>query len=502
MESLTQLISNLGIDSDRSETLGLLKPALSACSKEQLRSNLGTLNLVPLFDCLNTENKDEITTTCDVLKKLLSYVDSTIVLERYLSVMEKGLPHPNPSVGCLVISQLQRCSHDEDLVKPLVNSSIFPMVIDSIGREMEVSKETVSLFLWLAETPEGMKALTSNQTTNRFQQLSAKDETIRFRVLDLMVRLTQLSEEHLVAVEATGFLQQIVNQVHIDDILVQLNAIELLIHLAMTHQGMKYLSNQGVIRSLESILESVANNPMAELLVPGIVKFFGNIAHLRPKQVLLEYPSFVSALFSMAESSDDSQKAMAFDTIGYVGISLEGKMSLAEVGNKMTHCIEKLGGLINDAPTEIRIRGMNAFASLIKLDKENQSPEYLSITESWYQLVTGSGRGLNMLVNIARQPFQDLRLGAFELLLIVASQDWGRKRICRHPGLVEFLLDRGTEGEKLGKESKYRIIAALANSEDIINVIGQDAMAQLKQYVKEGPFYVRVQAEVATEGAE
>ena len=135
------------------------------------------------------------------------------------------MPHPNPSVGCLVISQLQRCSHDEDLVKPLVNSSIFPMVIDSIGREMEVSKETVSLFLWLAETPEGMKALTSNQTTNRFQQLSAKDETIRFRVLDLMVRLTQLSEEHLVAVEATGFLQQIVNQVHIDDILVQLNAI-------------------------------------------------------------------------------------------------------------------------------------------------------------------------------------------------------------------------------------------------------------------------------------
>jgi len=463
---------------------------------------VGSLNLVPLFDCLHTDNKDDIITTCDVLKKLLSYMDSAIVLDRYLAVMEKGLAHPNPSVAVLVLCQLQRCCQDEDLVKPLVNSSIFPLVVDSMGREIEVAKETTSLFLWMAETPEGLKAIVSSASTKRFQLLGSQDETVRFRVLDIMVRLTQLSEEHLVAVEATGFLQQIVNQVQIDDILVQLNAIELLIQLAMTHQGMKYLSSQGVIRSLEAILETVVNNPMAELLVPGIVKFFGNIAHLRPKQVLMEYPAFVSALFNMAESSDDSQKAMAFETIGYVGISLEGKVGLAEVGNKMTHCIEKLGGLINDATTEIRIRAMNAFASLIKLDKENQSPQFLSITESWFQGVTGSGRGLNMIVSIARQPFEDLRLTAFELLLIVATQEWGRRSICRHPGLVEFLLDRGTEREKLGKEAKFRIIAALANSDDIITVIGQEAMDQLKQYVKEGPFYVRVQSEVATEGAE
>merc|ERR1711874_487182 len=153
---------------------------------------------------------------------------------------------------------------------------------------------------------------------------------------------------------------------------------ELLTQLALTHQGMKYMSQQGVIRRLEQLLDNANNDPLAELLVPGIVKFFGNIAHLRPKQILMEYPTFVSTLFKMTESSDDATKIVAFETIGYVGISLEGKLSLAELGNKMTDCIEKFGGLITDSPAETRIRAMNAFSSLVKLDKENQSDELLS----------------------------------------------------------------------------------------------------------------------------
>jgi len=276
------------------------------------------------------------------------------------------------------------------------------------------------------------------------------------------------------------------------------NAIELLTQLALTHQGMKYMGQQGVMRRLEHLLENASNDPLAELLVPGIVKFFGNIAHLRPRQVLMEYPTFVSTLFKMTESSDDSTKIVAFETIGYVGISLEGKVSLAELGNKMTDCIEKFGGLIIDAPSEMRIRTMNAFSSLVKLDKENQTDEFLSITESWYRRV--SGRPMEIMVNIAKQPFEDLRLAAFQMMLIVAGQNWGRREICRHPGLLEYLLDRGTERVKSGKESKYAIISVLANSGDILTLAPEETVVQMKQFVKDGAFFVEAQPEVAYEG--
>ena len=45
----------------------------------------------------------------------------------------------------------------------------------------------------------------------------------------------------------------------------------------------------------------------------------------------------------------------------------------------MTDTIDRLELLITDSPTEARIRAMNAFASLIKLDKENQVRGFISI---------------------------------------------------------------------------------------------------------------------------
>ena len=48
------------------------------------------------------------------------------------------------------------------------------------------------------------------------------------------------------------------------------------------------------------------------------------------------------------------------------------QLALAQLGNRMADTIDRLELLITDSPTEARIRAMNAFASLIKLDKENQ----------------------------------------------------------------------------------------------------------------------------------
>ena len=70
-------------------------------------------------------------------------------------------------------------------------------------------KETTSLLVSLAETSAGLLALMDNQTTTLLQGLANKNDTVKFRVLDVMVRICQMSEEHLLAVEKTGFLQQL-----------------------------------------------------------------------------------------------------------------------------------------------------------------------------------------------------------------------------------------------------------------------------------------------------
>ena len=58
----------------------------------------------------------------------------------------------------------------------------------------------------------------------------------------------------------------------------------------------------------------------------SIIAFSGNLAHTRPRQVMMEYPTFVSSLAAMAESEDPVAQAIALETVGYIGVSLEGKV--------------------------------------------------------------------------------------------------------------------------------------------------------------------------------
>ena len=82
---------------------------------------------------------------------------------------------------------------------------------------------------------------------------------------------------------------------------------------------------------------------MSPCSVSGLVKFWGNVTHLKPRDILTRYPSLVSALVNMVQSEDSSHKIVAFETIGYIGVSLEGKSALHNLGNIMLDWLDKLG---------------------------------------------------------------------------------------------------------------------------------------------------------------
>ena len=69
--------------------------------------------------------------------------------------------------------------------------------------------------------------------------------------------------------EGTGFLSKISDILASADFLLQLNSIELLTGLALTHQGQKYLERTGVINTLNLMLLDCPNLPFAHILMPG-----------------------------------------------------------------------------------------------------------------------------------------------------------------------------------------------------------------------------------------
>lgn len=62
------------------------------------------------------------------------------------------------------------------------------------------------------------------------------------------------------------------------------------------------------------------------------MKFFGVIAHLYPKEILGKYPVVVECIYDVFESQDQTVLLIAIDTLGYIGITIEGKFSLTALG--------------------------------------------------------------------------------------------------------------------------------------------------------------------------
>ena len=69
-------------------------------------------------------------------------------------------------------------------------------------------------------------------------------------------------------------------------------------------------------------------------------------------------------------------------------------------------------------------------------------------------------------------------------------------------GFLEYLLDRTTETDKAGKEHKYEFIVELVRSPFSKKVFEKPFYLRLREYEREGPFYVKAQAAVAFEGAD
>ena len=132
--------------------------------------------------------------------------------------------------------------------------------------------------------------------------------------------------------------------------------------------------------------------------------------------MVTQYPTFLTHLSAMAHSPDPAAASVALETVAHVGASLEGKLALAELGNRLTDCIDRLEALLRDTTAEARVRAMHAFAALVRLDKEDQTAELLGVTEGWYRRVPGT---LARLAEIVKQPFPDLRLAAYQLLQVL-----------------------------------------------------------------------------------
>ena len=83
----------------------------------------------------------------------------------------------------------------------------------------------------------------------------------------------------------------------------------------------------------------------------------------------------------------------------------------------------------------------------------------------------------------------------------MADKDWGLTKIASHPGMVEYLLDRCQLHSKEMKDARFELNKTLADNPAAAQVFQPHNLRKMQQYVREGPYYVDAQVQVALDEA-
>ena len=212
------------------------------------------------------------------------------------------------------------------------------------------------------------------------------------------------------------------------------------------------------------------------------------------------YPEFLRLIVQAVPfPSNTTLWGTAIDTFGVMGSTLAGRKALLNIEVDTNAALKCIGDFIVNGQSKVRSRSLRALSMLLSCHEEGCGNWEESISLRWFNTIHKTP--LPILMSIAKQPFQDLRIAGLHVLLTMAAFEWGQRQFYSHAGFLEYLLDRTTEPDKEGKELKYDIVHSLVTSGDIVErVFGNVDLLKLRRYDREGPFYTTADTSIALEG--
>ncbi|XP_058463668.1 26S proteasome non-ATPase regulatory subunit 5 [Malaya genurostris] len=479
-----ELLANLYLEQNRKTALTEIKSNLISVNNAEISHSC--LKSPELLNCLEDANSEQTMLACDILSICLSNLSIDEPAE-VKNVIEKSLSHVNPKVQIFGLRELRRLLGSQP--DSFANETLILLVIKCLAsEETSVGTPSIDLLVLLLPRFVHLRGVQENLET-----LLRKNETIRCRLYEVAVKLARQSSELLDSMEK--LLQHAVRELNVDDVLLQLNVLQVLSELAVNNHGMAYLENNGVFDNLLRKIDKLDEDPMAPILIPGLMKFYGSIAAIHPSKIYEGYPKIITLLFDSLVSEDLSVLPVAYDTLGRMACSNEGKRQIHyKHGALLKKTLKYFSRIIRNLPNDLKERLLHCLQLLFTIDSiDNQ---ITTITQAWYNDMTEE-ENLNLIMDYIKNPFPDMRRAALGLLNAIIGHRWGQIYMLNTGGFMEYILDRKQEADKDVILDKYEIIRQLSLS----TVFDAQTTFELKKYVTEGAFYVQGITEVAVEGA-
>ena len=258
--------------SDALHTLNTLLEATG--SGARIQEIVSFLSLQLLFETLSTVasascNEELRSLTCRILGKIFASLPPEEVCRQRL-YLELGLQHDREEVRRLCLDAISGHLDAGEVREMMGSRTMFHLVTQIVGDDsLHCAGLASELLLAVLAHPASLDPSVRSGLLIDMEGLVAKSDTVRFRVYDLVVRLSLSNDESFEFAVSTRLLHRMVEELQSGDVLVQMNSVELVLSLLNGKQGARFLESQGVVGTMHSLLLSVQNDPLGSIIVPS-----------------------------------------------------------------------------------------------------------------------------------------------------------------------------------------------------------------------------------------
>ncbi|CAN0042729.1 unnamed protein product [Scytosiphon promiscuus] len=377
-----------------------------------------------------------------------------------------------------------------------------------------------------------------------------QSSTPRLRFADTAARLMSASDAAFNAAVDAGALSLVTDLTEdASDVLLQLNALELLEQVASTAGGARHLLSNGHLDRLlvaaggggegavggadpDPLLGTSALRTLAKVLAkaegvglevwrersPAFLEGFlrACAVHIEGREEAGKLAGLV-AVSTVAEASSEALKAMLSQQHGAEGGVLDAWLTLSahkvEVKAAALHAVALVlgaptyktssntaaGGSGHNDGDGDEVMGNTAAAAAaaatgVGAEEERKKQERSSLCRMLLQrLAVCNNRptGGALLFELARQPVPEVRHAAYDVLRCMVWQPggWALAEVFAQPGFRAFLEERDTGASKATKEWKFSVVESIMGCKDR-TVLGQEVLESFRTILKQGPFFV------------
>jgi hypothetical protein len=318
-------------------------------------------------------------------------------------------------------------------------------------------------------------------------------ETVKFRIYDLVIKVASSSNHAFELCESTGLLHEFISELQSNDLLVKMNAIELLNEIAATPSGIIFLERANLVDDMSAILDNEDEDDVVVCLVKcSIIKFIGNLGENKevPFQQLSNQYGLLNRLETCLDSKNDQILIATISSIGLIGSHLLGLILVLPLSAKLCELYPSTVG-------SVKAVLLQTLSKLIGVrDEPVNESDRLTL-----QIFNEFDGFPNKIIREAKQPEDDIRIASLALMQSIAYHTWGIKYMAQSSVFMQYLLDRTTDRIQQGQMWKYTIIQTIVSHPNSKEILEVDDYNQCQTYIKQGPFYKPLETTVAFESS-